>query len=491
MNTAITRLLAGTLLLGAGTVAAVHLDPAGRGQVLIYPYYSAQDGAQSLLSIVNHQNTGKAVKLRLREARNGREVATLNLYLAEHDVWTAALFTAPDGNPGLLTDDSTCTVPDVRTSATLPRLPNGRRYLPLSNQNFIGPLTDGGPTDVGRTAAGYIEVVEMASLIDNSDSDRYATPISDVPYSCASLVAAWEQMDSQGYWHADPGVDLLPPSGGLSGTLSLLRVADGTAWSIPVTAIDSFSVVQQHTAPGASLPDLSSAVTETARTKVTSDIVQRGRLLRSEWPQARAIDAVSAVLSQQAIRVEYSEEAGIGARTDWVLTLPTRRFYSDPALTAVHIPPFTVRSDQAQRCEVLRPRPYNREGARPVGFTEFPGVREPGTCVCDATQVLPVGGMAEAASTTAPLCGSAPLPTVYSGRQLDAGFYELHMDGGGRRSRPALDGETYEGLPILGFTLQSYRNTAARPGEIGIYSSARAQSGDVGCIRAGVDCVGR
>lgn len=486
MNARTFSLLAGALLLSTGLASAVHLDPGGRGQVLIYPYYSTQDGAQTLVSIVNHQWTGKAVKLRLREARNGREVGALNIYLAEFDVWTAALFTAPDGTPALLTDDTTCTVPDVRTSGTLPRLPNGRRYLPLSTESFIGPLADGGPTDVGRTAAGYLEVIEMGSLVNNSDSDLHATPVNGVPVSCPTLVAAWENTDSQGYWRADPSVDLLPPTGGLSGTLSLLKIADGTAWSIPVTALDAFSVVRQHTAPNDRMPDLSSAVTETARVKVESNVMVKGRLLRSEWPQARAIDAVSAVLSKAMIRVEHSEEAAIGASTDWVLTMPTRRHYNDPVLTPVALAPFNA----LQGCEPLSRAAYNREGARPVGTIAFLGESPPFTCACSATQRFAFGGAPEPAVIGAG-CARTPLPTLHSGTLLDAGFYELGLDGNGHRSRPALEGEVYQGLPILGFTLQSYRNSAARPGEIGIYSTARPQSGDVHCVQGNNDCVGR
>lgn len=492
MNALMSRMFANALLLtvahGAG---AVHLDPGGRGQVLIYPYYSAQEGTQTLLSIVNHQNAGKAVKLRLREARNGREVATLNIYLAEFDVWSAALFMAPDGAPGLLTEDTTCSVPEVRTSSTLPRLPNGRRYLPLSNERYTGAMLDGGPTALSRAAVGHIEVIEMGSLVDNSDSDIHATPVNGVPVGCRALVSAWEDTGSPGYWRANPAVDLLPPTGGLSGTVTLLKIGDGTAWSLPVTAIDGFSVVQQHSAPNAVTPDLSSAVTETARIKVESSVLFKGRLLRSEWPQARAIDAVSAVLAQGTIRAEYSNEAAIGARTDWVLTLPTRRFYSDPAITAVALAPFTVLHDRPQRCEVVRPQPYNRESTRPLDFIGFPGVSEPGTCICDTSQVLPFGGEVDPAALLATLCQQNPLPTILSGFLLDAGFFALHLERNGHRSRPALGGETYAGLPILGFTLQSYRNAAARPGEIGVYSVARPHSGDVHCERDGVACVTR
>ena len=45
----------------AGTAQAVNMNPDGLGQVLIYPYYTANMGNQTLLSVVNTTNQAKAV----------------------------------------------------------------------------------------------------------------------------------------------------------------------------------------------------------------------------------------------------------------------------------------------------------------------------------------------------------------------------------------------------------------------------------------------
>ena len=47
----------------AAPVAAVMLNPRGTGQVLIYPYYTANH-RQTLISVINTTEHGKALKIR-------------------------------------------------------------------------------------------------------------------------------------------------------------------------------------------------------------------------------------------------------------------------------------------------------------------------------------------------------------------------------------------------------------------------------------------
>src|SRR5262245_24439066 len=88
---------------------AVNLSAEGRGQVLLYPYYTTRpdrapprgvDGEPyaTLLSVVNTTPSAKAVRVRFLEGRNGREVLDFNLFLSPFDVWTAAVL--PDLGTG-------------------------------------------------------------------------------------------------------------------------------------------------------------------------------------------------------------------------------------------------------------------------------------------------------------------------------------------------------------------------------------------------------
>ena len=73
----------------AGTAQAVNLNPDGLGQVLLYPYYTANDGNDTLLSVVNTSSDAKAVKVRFKEGYNSREVLDFNMYMSAYDVWAA------------------------------------------------------------------------------------------------------------------------------------------------------------------------------------------------------------------------------------------------------------------------------------------------------------------------------------------------------------------------------------------------------------------
>jgi hypothetical protein len=46
----------------------VSLNPGGLGQALIYPYYTVNKNQDTLISITNASDVGKAVQVRLREA---------------------------------------------------------------------------------------------------------------------------------------------------------------------------------------------------------------------------------------------------------------------------------------------------------------------------------------------------------------------------------------------------------------------------------------
>ena len=128
-----TAVLAGLGAMGAaGTAQAVHVNPDGLGQVLIYPYYTARtvggSRLESLISIVNTTTAYKLVKVRFMEGKASREVLDFNLFLSPNDVWTGAITssgqTAANPNaaelPGarIVTIDNSCVTPsDLFTRA--------------------------------------------------------------------------------------------------------------------------------------------------------------------------------------------------------------------------------------------------------------------------------------------------------------------------------------------------------------------------------------
>lgn len=83
-----------------GAANAVYVNRDGLGQALIYPYYTARDGASSLLSVVNTTADAKALKVTVLPPgdQNSREILDFNLFLSPYGVWTATVIPA-DGRP--------------------------------------------------------------------------------------------------------------------------------------------------------------------------------------------------------------------------------------------------------------------------------------------------------------------------------------------------------------------------------------------------------
>ena len=156
---------------GIASVAnALNINPDGLGEVLIYPYYTVNGGNQTLISVVNTTDAGKAVKVRFLEGRNSREVLDFNLYLSPFDVWTASAFSISDtgpNNPGnIVTLDNSCTVPRIKGNASLPVLANGNRYRPFFNYAYTGTFNEAGPDTLDRTREGHFEMIDMAEIVD-------------------------------------------------------------------------------------------------------------------------------------------------------------------------------------------------------------------------------------------------------------------------------------------------------------------------------------
>ena len=60
----------------AAPAQAINLAPNGKGEVLIFPYYTVRNGFDTLLSVTNTSDRTVLANLRLREAKNGRRCAS-------------------------------------------------------------------------------------------------------------------------------------------------------------------------------------------------------------------------------------------------------------------------------------------------------------------------------------------------------------------------------------------------------------------------------
>ena len=106
------------LAVGMGAVAltsnvgAVNLATDGIGDVSIAPYYTTRNNWSTLLNLTNTRPFPIAVKVRIHEGMNSRDVLDFIVALSANDAWTAQIMDDPaTGNPIVnIQDSDTCVV---------------------------------------------------------------------------------------------------------------------------------------------------------------------------------------------------------------------------------------------------------------------------------------------------------------------------------------------------------------------------------------------
>jgi hypothetical protein len=307
----------------AGAAEGAYVSPDGRGQALIFPYYTvqvAEGGAfNTYVSIVNHAQDDKALRVRLRESRNGREVASFNLFLGHEDVWAAAIVPDADG-ARIVTTDKSCTDPAFVTVS------GDTTAISFSNAAYTGSNSDGAGAGLDRAREGYIEVLEMGTVVGTSRIALTHTA-QGVPAACASLRPL-------------PPGDVAAPTGGIAGTLTLINVTNGSDFSANAEALSEVATRPFYRAAADGYPSFAAAEIDPV-----SVVVANGSIYRSQWN--RGLDAVSAALMRSEAQAEYVLDAATRSRTDVILTFPTRPFLVSETSSA---PPFGQPGSWTQDC---------------------------------------------------------------------------------------------------------------------------------------------
>ena len=312
----------------AGLANAVDLNPDGLGQVLIYPYYTVNKSQDTLFSVVNTDAVnGKAVKVRFLEGYNSREVLDFNLFLSPNDVWTARVSQlADDGGAAVFTSDNSCTTPGIPAGG---QAFSSATYTGASTAPFN--VKDSGPQGITRTREGYLEIISMGDIIPGSDLADAITHDAGVPPGCHTAPTLGN----------NPAGDLVPPTGGLFGSGTIINVGEGTFFGYNADAIDGFTDTTLFFGSSALEPSLQQANSAVLAAGARAFVFINGHLLQADY--ALGIDAVSAVFMSDSLYNEYLVPAGLGANTDWIVTFPTKRFYVDPAFVAAVRAPFAER----------------------------------------------------------------------------------------------------------------------------------------------------
>jgi hypothetical protein len=422
--------------LGAGSAQAVNMSTDGTGEVLLFPYYTVQGNEETLLSIVNTTNQGKAVKVRFREAYNTREVLDFHVYLSPYDVWVAKIRDSANGGAEVITPDNSCT--------TMDNNPEVFRTLLFD---------DGGPTGVERTREGYFTAIEMGVIqsmdLDGNGREDYVHGANGIPDNCAAIRQAW----INGTMAANSVVTA--PEGGLFGTLGIINVQSGTEVTVPATVLENFLSTPQHNEPGTLQPDWQDA--DPVSVVINSDSAAGTvTVYQDNWTAGE--DAVSAVLMASALLNEYSANPATEASTAWIVTFPTKSKYVDPnPQFGPAVPPrapFTsvfresaAGLEDGKACEEITITNWDREEQQKeiTGSTVSPRPPQAKVSLCYEANVIQFGDDSDVFSAE-----NTEIDLATSGLPGVAGWTRM-----GFTSDPAhtMSGSTntFAGLPVIGF----------------------------------------
>jgi len=464
--------------LGVGSAEAVYQNPNGTGQVLIYPYFTVQQvGGKSmntLVTVVNTTTTAKVMKVRFREGKASKEVLDFNLYLSPNDVWTAAIVPgdASESSPGrLLSFDKSCTNPAIPATG-----------VDFRNFEYAG---DGLGNGLDRTREGYLEILELATLTGAAKT-AVTHNAAGLPANCAYVRTANGAVP-------DPNNNVSLPTGGLTGTGTIINVAQGSDIGYNAVALSNWRYAPLTASLSSETNNLSDGdPTSLANQNYSYDGAEVSEAVASIFLNRAGaagalnpIDAVSSTMMATSVINEFVLDGATKSNTDWVFTFPTRHFYHgrvarSSTASSNTVNPFSEKFTAFGLCEPIQVTYFNREEASAVaaGSDFSPAPEQEVSALCFESTILSFrsGQAHHPSGLTSAVLGSKNITPVTVGN-FENGWAsvsflgeEAYIEATGSIYITAnadfgISGgsgaNTFAGLPVVGFMARSLTNTTA------------------------------
>ena len=247
-------------------------------------------------------------------------------------------------------------------------------------------------------------------------------------------------------------------------------------------ALDNFSDTVLYTNAGSVQPDLSQA------SPPISVLFANNNIYNSLWSSSTA-DPVSAVLLHDHIMNEYVLDVGTNSGTDWVVTMPTKRFYvanGTGTPSALFQRNFN-KTDGA--CDDVDLNIYDREEnttSTPLDFSPPPPSQS--NALCWEANVVTFNNSNVLGSSNV-----ANIPTSFENGWLDIGFFPTTVTAPIHtlvndativtdiNANSTVGPATYVGLPVVGFAVQTFSNNILTVGDriniLSNYGSSFVQKG--------------
>lgn len=302
---------------------ALVFNRAGVGHLLIVPYFSAQAGNATLMSLVNTDDSrGKAIKVRFRGASNADTVFDFQLFLAPGGTWTANVSRGRSGLARLETTDRSCTLP-----ANINRDFDTSRLNPALSGDALA----------NETREGYVEMINMGDIPMGAGTNSLGhaiLPCADGLAPCtASLLGSLTVGDAR----------LEAPSTGLFANWLIINVLNTTVWSGSAEAIEGQANRTAVKGRNVYWPQTASLLSRAETEANTADpLLLDGKVevashdlpdlstpytLGAATPVVQATRLSDALAATQAA-AEFFTDPTIVASTDWIVSQPTRRYYA-------------------------------------------------------------------------------------------------------------------------------------------------------------------
>ena len=355
--------------------AGMYINDLGTGETLLFPFYSAENGNNTLVNVANASDGHKAVKVRIIEAQNSQEVLDYNLYLSPEDHFSFAITATEEGGAKMVTADKSCTSPAIPADGV------AFRTLKFdSDEN----------NDISRTKVGYIEIIEMGQLDPNADpvideaglangtainaAAAITHDANGVPANCAIIDKAWS---TNGVWTSESKTTNLTgdsefladwAGGGLYGYATVINVPQGAAFGYDAIAIadhvaEGATGSDMHYLPGDIRPNFTDPAMDTAAiVSVNGKAVTLN--FAGDYPSSAVerIQAMNALIMKTEVHNDYVTDPDIAASTDWLFNFPTKAFHVNGTEP---IQPFSKLWSGKSACEPTSLRSLDREESTP------------------------------------------------------------------------------------------------------------------------------
>ena len=311
------------------TATGLAINPQGVGHILAVPYFSTQGNNKTLLSITNTDTVnGKSVKLRFRGAANSDDVFDITVFLSPGDVWTADVAADADGISRLATNDTSCTLPSAQDIKDL-----GGKFKTNRVQGNAA----------AQTREGYVEILNTANIPPTAGNALY-TAIKHVSGKAPCTAAV---MDAQANELNEVAGDVnnyvtrgyQNPTGGLMANWILVNVdgmASHSGEAVAVRAVNAGANAAGNVVwfPQTTDAPVAAAATLTADPLLTSAGFA-AEVANYDFPDlstpyfvgatpATQADGLATQLAVTSVVNEYATSNGFS--TDWVFSMPTRRY---------------------------------------------------------------------------------------------------------------------------------------------------------------------